>query len=185
MVHRAQPSQTPQSMQDDSSTPIPAGSHPGVTEVAGHSTTLADGNGDPLGASTNPSTIKLTLQIPAPSTVPNPSPVIEDEPDSDQDLTMARRIFCPLEHRDTIVTMIERHFCTHPLIPGYSAPTPEGIKAWAVKQIYEFCVLHDLPNLWAYLWENWYRCGRWELWARSGNPKEVPRLKMTMLVEGQ
>ena len=185
MAHRAQPSQTPQSTQDNSSTPIPAGSHPGVTEVAGHSTTLADGNGDPLGASTNPSTIKLTLRIPAPSTVPNPSPVIEDEPDSDQDLTMARRIFCPLEHRDTIVAMIERHFCAHPLIPGYSAPTPEGIKAWAVKQIYEFCVLHDLPNLWAYLWENWYRCGRWELWARSGNPKEVPRLKTTMLVEGQ
>jgi hypothetical protein len=56
---------------------------------------------------------------------------------------------------------------------------------WAVKQMYEFCVLHNLPNLWAYLWENWYRRGRWELWARSGNPTEIPRLKTTMLVEGQ
>ena len=81
--------------------------------------------------------------------------------------------------------MMERHLCAHPLIPGYSAPTPEGIKAWAVKQSYEFCVLHDLPNLWAYLWENWYRRGRWELWARSANPMEIPRLKTTMFVEGQ
>jgi hypothetical protein len=80
---------------------------------------------------------------------------------------------------------MEWHFCAHPLIPGYSAPTPEGIKAWAVKQAYEFCVLRDLPNLWAYLWENWYRHGRWELWARSGNPREIPRLKTTMLVEAQ
>ena len=81
--------------------------------------------------------------------------------------------------------MMEHHFCAHPLIPGYSAPTPDGIKAWAVKQMYEFCTIRELPNLWAYLWENWYRRGRWELWARSGNPGEIPRLKTTMLVEAQ
>jgi len=81
--------------------------------------------------------------------------------------------------------MMERHFCAHPLIPGYSAPTPEGIKSWAVKQMYGFCVHNDLPNLWAYLWENWYRHGRWELWARSGEPREIPHLKTTMFVEGQ
>jgi hypothetical protein len=117
--------------------------------------------------------------------IPNSSPVIEDEPDPDQDLTMAQHTFCPLKHCNTIIEMMEQHFCTHPLIPGYSALMPEGIKAWAVKQIYEFCVLRDLPNLWAYLWENWYRRGRWELWVHSGNPKEVPHLKTTMLVEGQ
>ena len=81
--------------------------------------------------------------------------------------------------------MIERHFCVHPLLPRYSTPTPEGIKTWAVKQMYGFCVLYELPNLWAYLWENWYWRGQWELWARSGNPKEVSHLKTTMLVEGQ
>ena len=97
MAHRTQPSQTPQSMQDVSSTPILVSGHPGMVEVAGCSTTLADGNSNSLGAATNPSTLKLTLQIPAPSTVSNPSPVIEDEPDSDQDLRMARHIFCPLE----------------------------------------------------------------------------------------
>ncbi|KAJ6542145.1 hypothetical protein DFH09DRAFT_848348, partial [Mycena vulgaris] len=35
---------------------------------------------------------------------------------------------------------------------------------------------------WTYLWENWYRPGRWELWARSQHP-EIPRLKPTMMVE--
>jgi hypothetical protein len=128
---------------------------------------------------------KLTIRIPAPSMIHDSGLVTEDEPEPDEDMTIGRRTFCPLELRDTVIGMMERHFCAHPLIPGYSAPSPEGIKAWAVKQIYELCVQNDLPNLWAYLWENWYRCGRWELWARSGNPVEIPRLKTTMLVEGQ
>ena len=108
---------------------------------------------------------------------------MEDE--RDEDVTAGRHTFCPIEHHEAVINMMEQHFCAHPLIPGYSAPTPEGIKAWSVKQIYEFCILHDLPNLWAYLWENWYRCGRWELWARSANPREIPCLKTTMLVEVQ
>ena len=52
------------------------------------------------------------------------------------------------------------------LIPGYFVPSSEGIKEWAVKQIYQLGETHDLPNLRAYPWENWYRNGRWELWAR-------------------
>jgi len=134
----------------------------------------------PVLASQSAQPERLTIQIPA-SKDRNLEP--EDEPDDDT--VNGRRTFCPLEHHDTIVKMMERHFCAHPLIPGYSAPTPEGIKSWAVKQIYEYCVHYNLPNLWAYLWENWYRRGRWELWARSGNTDEIPRLKMTMFVEGQ
>jgi len=130
-------------------------------------------------------TSKLTIRIPARSTICDPGPVAEDKSDTDEETTIGRRTFCLLKHHVAMVEMMECHFCAHPLIPGYSAPTPEGIKAWAVKQIYEYCVLHDLPNLWAYLWENWYRRGRWELWARSGEPGEIPRLKTTMLVEGQ
>jgi hypothetical protein len=126
---------------------------------------------------------KLRIRIPPPSANCGTESVTEDEPD--EEIATGRRTFCPIEHRTAIVDMMERHFCAHPLIPGYSAPTPEGIKAWAVKQIYEFCIHHDLPNLWAYLWENWYRCKRWELWAQSGNPEEIPRLKTTMFVEGQ
>ena len=80
---------------------------------------------------------KLTIRLPAPSTICNSGQVTEDEPNANEETTTGRRTFCLFEHQDAIVEMMERHFCTHPLIPGYSAPTPEGIKAWAVKQSYE------------------------------------------------
>jgi hypothetical protein len=41
--------------------------------------------------------------------------------------------------------------CAHPLIPGYAHPSPEGIQYWAVQQMYELCVKHDLREVWAYL----------------------------------
>ena len=125
---------------------------------------------------------KLTIRIPTSLVIHNLGP--ENEPEPDEDIT-GRRTFCPMELWDNVIEMMERHFCVHPLIPRYSAPSAEGIKDWAVKQIYELCFQNNLPNLWAYLWENWYWRGRWELWARSGNPDEIPCLKMTMLVEGQ
>ena len=59
--------------------------------------------------------------------------------------------FCPPDLRDTVVDLVERHFCAHPLIPGYSAPDPLSIHHWAVKRIYEFCQEYDLRELWAYL----------------------------------
>ena len=102
-----------------------------------------------------------------------------DECDIDE-----QRTFCPLDLRDRIISLIEGHFCAHPLIPGYSAPTPTGIREWAVKQMYEFCSQHDLREVWAYLWENWYQPGRWEIWARSCHP-EIPVLKTTMMLESQ
>lgn len=92
--------------------------------------------------------------------------------------------FCPEEFHALVIELLDRHFCAHPLIPGYSAPSREGIKAWAVKQMYDFCKQNRLPNLWAYLWENWYRKGRWELWARTNHPN-IPRLRTTMIVESQ
>ncbi|KAH9023946.1 hypothetical protein EDB85DRAFT_2075228 [Lactarius pseudohatsudake] len=86
--------------------------------------------------------------------------LLEDLSDPDEETVTGRRTFCPIEQSAAIVDMMERHFST-----------------------YQFCVFHDLPNLWAYLWENWYRHGRWELWARSADPREIPRLKTTMFVE--
>jgi len=68
-------------------------------------------------------------------------------------------MFCPDELWSQVVEMMEQHLYAHPLIPSYSAPMPEGIKEWAVKQVYQFCEAHDLLNLWAYLWENWYQSG--------------------------
>ncbi|OBZ78537.1 hypothetical protein A0H81_00404 [Grifola frondosa] len=94
----------------------------------------------------------------------------------------SRRTFCPEEFREPLINMMERHFCAHPLIPGYSHPSPEGIREWAVKEVYAYCVQQDLREVWAYLWENWYRRGRWELWARAPDP-QIPRLKTTMLLE--
>ena len=103
-----------------------------------------------------PDKSKFVIRIPAPSTICEPDPVAEDEPDDDEETTPEGHTFCPIEHCTTVVEIMERHLCAHPLILGYSVPTPEGIKTWAVKQMYEFCVQHKLPNLWAYLWENWY-----------------------------
>jgi hypothetical protein len=122
----------------------------------------------------------LTIRIPPLSTI---CKATDNEPDEEE--INGRHTFCPMEYRAVVIDLMERHFCTHPLIPGFSTPTLEGIKAWAVKQMYQFCVRRDLPNLWAYLWENWYRRNRWELWARCGAPEEIPRLKTTMIVEAQ
>ncbi|EEB88766.1 hypothetical protein MPER_13221 [Moniliophthora perniciosa FA553] len=105
-----------------------------------------------------------------------------EEDDSTSQPLHARRIFCPEELRSRIVDMMETHLNAHPMIPGYSAPTAEGIRYWAVKQMYQFCEEHDLREVWAYLWENWYRPKRWNLWARSVYP-EIPHLKTTMILE--
>jgi hypothetical protein len=121
---------------------------------------------------------KLTIKLPARS-----GKEIIKSGDDKEDIDN-KRTFCPVEHRELIIGMIERHFCAHPLIPGYSSPSPEGIREWAVKQLYKYCHDHDLPEVWAYLWENWYRRGRWELWARSCHP-EIPVLKTTMILESQ
>ncbi|KAJ7342562.1 hypothetical protein DFH08DRAFT_1012256 [Mycena albidolilacea] len=94
----------------------------------------------------------------------------------------SRRTFCPSIYREPILTMMEKHYCAHPLLPGYAHPSAEGIKRWAVSQMYKFCVEHGLREVWAYLWENWYRKSRWELWARSVHPK-IPILKTTMILE--
>lgn len=109
-------------------------------------------------------------------------PKAEDQDISDEE--KGRRVFCLEEHRQPIIDMMEVHLCTHPLIPGYSHPSPEGIKEWAVKQMYQFCTKEKMPETWAYLWENWYRKGRWELWARSCH-SEIPILKTTMMLESQ
>jgi hypothetical protein len=96
----------------------------------------------------------------------------------------SRHTFCPSIYREPILTMMEKHYCAHPLLPGYAHPSDEGIKRWAVSQMYKFCVEHGLHEVWAYLWENWYRKSRWELWARSVHPK-IPILKTTMILESQ
>ncbi|KAJ6578624.1 hypothetical protein B0H10DRAFT_2236088 [Mycena sp. CBHHK59/15] len=72
-----------------------------------------------------------------------------------------RRTFCPISYREPILTMMEKHYFT---------------------QMYKFCVEHELREVWAYLWENWYRSSCLELWARSVH-LEIPVLKTTMILE--
>ena len=131
-----------------------------------------------------PNTVgKLTIKVPPRTSVDSGSG-LSSEPVRRENDDLEKHKFCPEELRGTIVDMLESHFCAHPLIPGYSHPSAEGIREWAVREIYEFCVKHDLREVWAYLWENWYRPGRWELWARSCHP-DIPVLKTTMILESQ
>jgi hypothetical protein len=107
-----------------------------------------------------------------------------EESGGSEDELEGHRVFCPASLRGPIIALVENHFTAHPLIPSYCHPSPAGIREWAVKEMYEFCVSNNLAEVWAYLWENWYRRGRWELWARAEHP-EIPRLKTTMMVESQ
>lgn len=94
------------------------------------------------------------------------------------------RTFCASEYREEIVAMVERHFCSHPLIPGIHGTDPKAIHYWATKKLYNYCVERELVEVWAYLWVNWYRPSRWRLWARA-ECSEIPRLKTTMICESQ
>ncbi|KAI6046246.1 hypothetical protein EDC04DRAFT_3136464 [Pisolithus marmoratus] len=98
----------------------------------------------------------------------------------DKSVPAQSQVFCPTHLHDVIVQMVEQHFCAHPLIPGYCYPSPAGICQWAVKQMYKFCEENDLPELWAYMWENWYWRGQWELWACAAAPDEILQLKPDM-----
>ncbi|KAF7297058.1 SWIM-type domain-containing protein [Mycena indigotica] len=93
-----------------------------------------------------------------------------------------KRLFCPPEQQAPLIEMMKQHSHAHPLIPGFCHPSADGIRYWAVKQMYDFCVAHDLREAWAYLWGNWYRSGRWEIWVRSAHPM-IPRLRTTMICE--
>ena len=52
---------------------------------------------------------------------------INAEPINDETDDNGKCTFCSTELRDSVITLVESHLCTHPLIPGYSAPTPVGI----------------------------------------------------------
>lgn len=139
----------------------------------------------------NPNTLRITISIPSsfvPPWTQDPNPQLtqstDSEADSDIKSNAPRRQFCPLDLRDAVTTLIERHYCAHPSIPGYARPDVASIRWWAVEEMYRFCMRNSLRELWAYLWANWYRPTRWILWARS-TCTEIPRLKTTMIVESQ
>jgi len=131
----------------------------------------------------NPNALPIRISIPARLTFSNP-PILSDGFESEDDDLLPSQSFCPLEHQESIIAIMERHYCAHPLIPGQCAPNREGICYWAVRQMYDYCFKHGLRACWAYLWENWYHCGCWELWACT-DCEEILLLKTTMICESQ
>ena len=131
-----------------------------------------------------PAKNRLVIRIPAPCLDGSPEPDSPNSGDEEGERKRDRRTFCPPEYRDAILTMMDQHYCAHPLIPGHCAPNAAAIHRWAVEKMYNFCEKYDLPEVWAYLWGNWYRPERWVLWARSAHP-EIPVLRTTMMLEGQ
>ena len=92
--------------------------------------------------------------------------------------------FCPQEHRKVIIENFQIHLHQHPAIPFIDGThlTAEEIHEGAVSNMYTYCFMHDLSQVWAYLWNCWYNIEQWPLWARSTCPS-IPRLKMTMITE--
>ena len=72
----------------------------------------------------------------APNTSADPPKESNDLSNSVEDEGNEQHIFCPAAYQETIINMMERHYCTHPMIPGYAALDASAIKLWAVKQMY-------------------------------------------------
>ena len=94
-------------------------------------------------------------------------------------------VFCPLSHRLSIIRLISKHFCQHPILRERHGETrnPQQIHRDAVLEAYYHCKANNLREVWGYLWTNWYAPGKWELWARSSYEHAIPRKRTTMLVE--
>ena len=93
--------------------------------------------------------------------------------------------FCPLAHRLSILRLLSKHFCLHPLLPERhgKARDSEQIHYDSVYEMYLHCKRNHLREVWAYLWTNWYTADKWRLWARSEYPHAIPRKRTTMVVE--
>jgi hypothetical protein len=97
----------------------------------------------------------------------------------------ANYIFCPLAHRLSILRLVCKHFCQHPLLREWHGQPRTRMQIYrnAVLETYYHCKANNLREVWAYLWTNWYAPGKWELWARSSYEGAIPRKRTTMLVE--
>lgn len=85
-----------------------------------------------------------------------------------------------------VLEIFSRHYNAHPLITDQNGTyrSSEDIHRQCATEMYAWCRARNYFRLWAYVWINWCRPGRWELWARAANPHEIPVLKTTMIVEG-
>ncbi len=76
-------------------------------------------------------------------------------------------VFCPLSHCLSILCLVCKHFCQHPILPEHHGQTrmPQQIHWDAVLEAYYHCKANKLCKVWVYLWTNWYAYSKWELWA--------------------
>ena len=93
--------------------------------------------------------------------------------------------FCPLSHRPSILRLLIKHFCQHPLLPDCHGQlrTAELIHSDSVYEAFLHCKRNHLREVWAYLWTSWYSPDKWRLWARLAYPNAIPRKRTTMVVE--
>ena len=92
-------------------------------------------------------------------------------------------IFCPAPHRKGILQLFTRHFCQHPLLPERDGKlSAVEIRCQAVYDMYNFCKVRGLREIWGYMWSSWYSPKMWCLWARSTSPS-ISCLRTTMAVE--
>jgi hypothetical protein len=104
--------------------------------------------------------------------------VLPDPPENPKD-----RFFPDDENlQEEFLNLVEQVGSAHELLPGYVDADRRAIREWGVRKIYNFCIKWELPHLWAYMWENWLRPGRWELWARSVHDL-IPIVRTTMIME--
>ena len=92
-------------------------------------------------------------------------------------------VFCPAPHRRQILHLFTKHFCQHPLFAEKDGKwSADQIRRNAVHEMYNFCFVRGLREVWGYLWACWYSSKMWPLWARSTSPY-ISRLRTTMNVE--
>ena len=93
--------------------------------------------------------------------------------------------FCPLPHQPSILHLLTKHFCLHPLLPECHGElwTADHIHHDSVHEIYLHCKRNHLCEVWAYLWTNWYTPEKWRLWVQSAYPHAIPQKWTTMVVK--
>ena len=93
--------------------------------------------------------------------------------------------FCPLPHRPSILHLLTKHFCQHPLLPEWHGQhqTAEYLHCNSVYEMYLYCKNNHLWEVWGYLWMNWYTPDKWKLWAQSAHPHAIPQKRTTMVVK--
>lgn len=93
--------------------------------------------------------------------------------------------FCPPIHRLPILRLFAKHASQHSLLPErHGVPrTEHDIRRDAVTELYFHCHRNNLPEVWAYMWNNWYALDRWHLWVRSAHTGCISNHRTMMMVE--